>query len=1524
MNRVIRFALNHRGLMVVVMGALFAAGVAAFLRLNIEAYPDPVPPLVEVVTQSTGQSAEEIERYITIPIEIQMAGIPHVTSVRSISLFGLSDVKIQFSYAFSYDEAEQRVINRLTQLPSLPGGAQPQISPESPIGEIYRYRLVGPPGYSVTDLKTLQDWVLERKFKSAPGVIDVTGWGGKTKSYDVTVDKNKLIATGTTLPQILQALNNSNLNVGGQTVNFGAEAAIVRGVGLIQSVEQIRGVALKTVNGVPVTLGEVATVTIGHLPRLGIAGQDGDDDIVQGIVLMHRGEKSLPTIRAVEAEAAHINSSGILPPGVHIEKIYDRSELIDLTTETVLHNMVMGVLLIFFVQWVFLGDLRSAVIVAATIPFALAFAVVLMVLRGESANLLSVGAVDFGLVVDATVILVESIFRHLGDPLAAHAGRRGRTSTKLQTIAEAAGQVNRAIFFAAAIIIASFLPLFMLNGVEGHIFGPMAETYAYAIAGGLIATFTISPALSALLSPDQVQEKETWVVRAVRRVYSPAIDFALRARIFTLGSLAILFVVTILCAQTLGLEFLPHLEEGNFWIRATMPQSVSLEAGDAYVNRIRAVMKSYPEVVTVISQHGRPDDGTDATGFFNAEFYVPLRPQSAWPRGMTKDKLTETLSGRLTDAFPGIDFNFSQNIQDNVEEAASGVKGENSVKLYGGDLATLESTAARIKAAMAKVKGVTDLQIFNSLGQPTVKIEVDQAKAARYGLHPGDVNAIIQTAIGGQAAGNLYEPGSDRNFPIMVRPGSQRSPELAVNPGDSDRDSEPGWVQRHPGAAERRGHGEICLRRRLRLSREPRALYSDQIQRPGPGSRRRGAGSSSKSGQRSPRPGRLPDGVGGRAGRPAERPGATGRRRADQHRFDHLPAVSQLLHPDRHALGRQRAAHGYDRGHPDPVFDPNPPQRLRRHRFCRPVRHLGDERHHHSVLLQSHDRRGRGAARGGPKGLRNPATTRADDLHGRLRGTAACSPLHRHRLAGAKAPRPGGGRGGGGRSVLDPSGVAGADRPLLPSRTGGASVSVGKSAAAWSWLAALTLCSCAVGPDFHRPPPPSVQSLTPPQSLVSTSIGPQQLIQGQDIPQDWWRSFHSPELDALIAEALKANSDLAAAKAALAAAHQTYLSAFGLLSPTVDASAASSRNKSSQYLSPPLNSESFYYSLQTAQLDISYSLDLFGGLRRQVEGAKAQEEAQRFQMEAASLALVSNVVVTAVQEASLSEQLSAQNKIITIETDILSIMRRQKELGQLGGSDVLAQEAALAAAEASRPPLQKALAAQEDMLAYLTGRTPGEAGVSQVNLNAMSLPGRLPLSLPSDLVGQRPDIRVAEANLHAASAAVGVAVAARLPALTLTASAGGQGGKWSQVFSSPDSFWSYGAGLTQPLLEGGALYRKQKASEALLRQARELYRSAVLAAFQNVSDVLEALQADQQALVAAEAAEAAAASSLTIARGQLSEGQIAGVSVLSSEEALAAAEQALVQARAARFTDTAALFQALGGGWWTRGSDKAS
>ncbi len=778
MNAVVAFALRQRVLIVVLLFATMGVGLISFLKLNIEAYPDPVPPLVDIVTQSPGQSAEEMERYITIPIEVSMAGTPNVKTIRTISLFGLSDVKVQFTYDFTYYQAEQFIINRLAQMPPLPNNAQPAISPVSPTGEIYRYRVVGPAGFTVTDLKTIQDWMLERRFKAVPGVIDVIAWGGKTKTYDVTLDLKKVTQYGLTVPQIVQVLNNSNINVGGQTVNFGPQAAVVRGIGQIHTLDNIRSTTLSAPNGAPVLLRDVADISVGHKPRLGIAGQDADDDIVQGIVLMRRGQESLPTLEHVKAEVGRINNTGLLPPGVRIEKIYDRTDLINVTTRTVLHNMVMGIILIFFVQWIFLGNLRSAIIVATTIPFALFFAVAILVLRGESANLLSVGAIDFGLIVDATVIMVENIYRHLSEPREKwregphgleHARMVIGLHGKLNRIALAAAEVNGPIFFSAAIIIAAFVPLFTMSGIEGHIFGPMAKTYAYAIVGGMIATFTVSPALSGLLLHERVEEVETVIVRGLRRAYAPLLEFALANRILALGLGTLAFVAAAVMVANLGLEFLPKLEEGNLWIRATMPPSISLEEANGHVNRMRNIIKSFPETVTVISQNGRPDDGTDATGFFNAEFYVPLKPKGAWRRGMDKERLTDQVNAALQTEFPGVEFNFSQNIQDNVEEAASGVKGENSIKLYGNDLATLEAKAAQIRDVMRTVRGIADLAVLNSLGQPTVRIDIDRERAARYGLAPGDINATVQAAIGGQAAGNLYEEGSDRNFPMVVR-----------------------------------------------------------------------------------------------------------------------------------------------------------------------------------------------------------------------------------------------------------------------------------------------------------------------------------------------------------------------------------------------------------------------------------------------------------------------------------------------------------------------------------------------------------------------------------------------------------------------------------------------------------------------------------------------------------------------------------------------------------------------------------
>ena len=831
MQAIIELALKQRALIAILFVMTIVGGVAAFRVLNIEAYPDPVPPLVDVIVQSPGLSAEEVERYITIPIETQIAGLPNAHVLRSISLYGLSDVKLQFTFDYTYDEAVQQVLNRLSQLSGLPPGVSPEISPTSPIGEIYRYRLKGPPGYSILDLKTLQDWVLQRRFRSVPGVIDVTGWGGRTKTFELQVDLNKLVAYGLTLSQVMQTVTNSNINVGGNTVNLGAQSAVVRGVGLIRSLEDLSSTMLTQAGGNPVLVRDVASVVVGNAPRLGIAGMNNDDDIVQGIVLMRRGEKSTPTIQRVEAEVNRINSGGILPPGVEIERIYDRQELINLTTHTVLHNMVVGILLIFLLQWLFLGDLRSATIVAATIPFALSCAVGIMVLRGELANLLSVGAIDFGLIVDATVIMVERIFRQLGGPAAGASPGRGSASGlrgKYLAIFQAATVVQKSILFAAAIIITGFIPLFTLTGVEGHIFGPMAKTYAYALAGGLLATFTVTPALSAFLLPEHVRETETFLVRILHKIYSPVLRIAVANRFLVLIGALMLLGLAGIVGRSLGVEFMPKLEEGNLWIRGTLPATISLEEGNGYANRMRKLVQTFPEVSSVVSQQGRPDDGTDATGFFNVELFAPLKPAAQWRPGLDKDALTNEIQKALEDEFPGVEFNFSQYLQDNVAEQVLGVKGENSIKVFGGDLSVLTATADKIKAVLETVSGITDLAVLASLGQPTIEIDIDRARAARYGLSPGDINATIRVAIGGDFSRLRLRTWQRSPLPDRGAAGAEVPPERR---GDRQHQHRCAGSRRHhsdPAAGGRQhqdGLGGV-----LYLSRAAGALSADQVQ----------------------------------------------------------------------------------------------------------------------------------------------------------------------------------------------------------------------------------------------------------------------------------------------------------------------------------------------------------------------------------------------------------------------------------------------------------------------------------------------------------------------------------------------------------------------------------------------------------------------------------------------------------------------------------------------------------------------
>jgi cobalt-zinc-cadmium resistance protein CzcA len=796
---VLNFGLTRRPIILLFLLVFIGGGLIAFLRLNIEAYPNPAPVILEITAQSAGLSAEEMERYYTIPMEVGLAATPGVDNIRSTSFYGLSFVRVTFNYGVDYYFALTQAAISLQQNVSLPNNVTPQIQGSSLVGEIYRYQVTGPPHIGLTNLRTIQDWVLQRRLLTVPGVVQVNTWGGTTKEFEVEVDLHKLDAYSVTLPQVISAIGNANINVGGRTVSFGQQSVNIRGIGLLDSggtedltqgyrVQDIEKIVLAQSNGVPVTVKDIAKVYVGYMPRLGKAGRDREDDVVAAIIVMNRTLHTNDVVARISKEVEKINSDGTLPVGVKLVPFYDRTILVAVTTKTVLHNLIFGCILVFLVQWVFLGNLRSAIIVGINIPFALFFSIIILVLRGEDANLLSIGAIDFGIVIDSAVILVENIFRNFQSSpqerqalLAQLAEQkwgadptRGRGSEhplawtdRLRVILVSALQVDKAVFFSTAITVAAFVPLFTMQGVEGQIFSPMARTYGYALMGALLATFTITPVLASYLLPDHVDEAETIVVRLLRRIYTPVLRWSFSHRKIMVAIAAAILVFFGVLVSWLGTEFLPALEEGNLWIRASMPPTISLEAGMPIVNKIREILLRHPEVITVVSQHGRPDNGSDAAGFNNAEFFVPLKPFEDWAPGMTKEKLVNDLQSAFSNEFTGIGFNFSQYIQDNVEEGLSGVKGANSVKLIGRDLAKLEQFADQVMKEMAKVEGVTDLGIFPVLGQPNLNIKVDRDKAARYGLNAGDVNNVVQAALGGAPATTLLE--ADRQFNVTVR-----------------------------------------------------------------------------------------------------------------------------------------------------------------------------------------------------------------------------------------------------------------------------------------------------------------------------------------------------------------------------------------------------------------------------------------------------------------------------------------------------------------------------------------------------------------------------------------------------------------------------------------------------------------------------------------------------------------------------------------------------------------------------------
>ncbi|MDE3056427.1 MAG: efflux RND transporter permease subunit [Bacteroidota bacterium] len=799
LNSIIAFCLSHRAIVLVCLLLFLGAGFAAYQQLNIEAYPNPTPVILEVTAQAPGLSAEEMERYYTRPIEIGLYTVPGIDVIRSTSFYGLSFVRVVFKYGVDFHFAYSQTAVAIQQNINLPGGLVPTIQQNSTTGEILRYEVIGPKHFGLENLRTVQEWIVKRRLLTIPGIVQVNSWGGPTKQFEVDVDPHKLQAYNLSVPQVLTALNNANINVGGREIRIGQQSINIRGVGLMDDggnddltqgyhTDDIENVVLTQSNGVPILVKDVAAVSVGYVPRLGIWGHDKEDDGVAGIVVMSRDERAHDLLPKVEAEINKMNHDGSLPPGVKLVPFYDRGWLISVTTSTVLHNLIFGTLLIFFIQWIFLGDLRSAIIVGLTIPFALFFAVIILVIRGESANLLSVGAVDLGIIVDASVILIENIFRNFQktpeeresllrqladgfwgpDPTnALHSSVHQTWTTRLKEILISAIQVGNPVLFSALITVAAFVPLFTMQGVEGAIFGPMARTYAYALAGALIATFTATPVLSSFLLPENVKETETIVVRFLHRLYNPVLRFALAKRRAMLIAGILFIALAGFLAARLGSEFLPALEEGNFWIRASMPMTLSLQDGEAAARKMRLILMKYPEVITVSSQHGRPDDGSDASPFSNVELFAPLKPLSQWPKGMTKEKLTEQINADFQRELPGVNFTFSQYIQDNIQEGISGVKGANSVKIIGPNLKTLTVLAEQVRNEMAQVPGVADLGIFPILGQPNLNIKVDRAKAARYGLNVGDVNSIIQAAVGGVTATTIFE--NDRQFDVAVR-----------------------------------------------------------------------------------------------------------------------------------------------------------------------------------------------------------------------------------------------------------------------------------------------------------------------------------------------------------------------------------------------------------------------------------------------------------------------------------------------------------------------------------------------------------------------------------------------------------------------------------------------------------------------------------------------------------------------------------------------------------------------------------
>jgi heavy metal efflux system protein len=760
-HRIVQFALKQRILTLLIVAFIAVGGAISFYNMPVDAYPDLAPPMVEVITQWPGHASEEIERLVTVPTEVEMNGVPKMSVMRSISLYGLSDVILTFEDGTDDYFARQQVFERLTEV-TYPTGVTPTLAPlASPSGLVYRYVLESP-DRTPQELKTFEDWVIERAYKQVSGVADDSGFGGTVMQYQVVLDPAKLYAYHLTVPTVIQQLSVNNSNAGGGFYPQGGQIYYVRGLGLIRDTSDIGNIVVGSQNGVPVRIRDIGNVVIGNAPRLGEFGFNKTDDAVEGVIMMRRGEQTQNVLKGVEAKTRQLNED-ILPSDVKVRPYYDRSDLVHLTIVTVEHNMLVGMALVLLVLMAFLISMRAAVIVALTIPLALLFSFIFLHAWGIPANLLSIGAIDFGILIDGTLVMVENIFRELG-------AREGQEYNLEEVIRKAAKDVDRPIFYSVAVIIAGYLPIYALSGPSGKLFKPMADTVAIALVGALILTLTLVPVLCAYWFKKGVHERANKPFEWVRDIYAGQLDWCLDRPKTTVIGTVLIFAATLLLVPFIGGEFMPHLDEGALWVRATMPYTVSFETASNFSPQVRNILLNYPMVTEVGSELGRPDDGTDPTGFFNDEFYVGLRPygDASWKTGTIHNKaeLTEDIQKQLN-AFPGVIFNYTQPAEDAVDEALTGLKSALAVKIYGPDLNVLQSKALDIKRNLSQVPGFTDLTVVRELGQPSLLIDVDRDKIARYGINVADVEAIVQAAVGGQAATQVIQ--GEKLFDLVVR-----------------------------------------------------------------------------------------------------------------------------------------------------------------------------------------------------------------------------------------------------------------------------------------------------------------------------------------------------------------------------------------------------------------------------------------------------------------------------------------------------------------------------------------------------------------------------------------------------------------------------------------------------------------------------------------------------------------------------------------------------------------------------------